>query len=332
MKLTHWAMIVVLAGVVAKADPTSELVWIARVNPNMTYTHMSMLAPLSNTSVVAAWQGSSIGEGCNDQAIYLAWPSLFLQPDSNKLWLFYSESTQYDYRNDSKCGEYGHSYPGGEVRYRTSLDGGHTWSSATTILTFQDRGHIAKVTANTMLVRNGRWLLPFWQEQHTVYDIGPGCSGVLISDDQGQNWTPYGCVNRSDTWLIENTLGTINNGSILQLFRTQIGYLYASVSNDNGETWSNAQPTPLQNPDAKVCMTNLRDGRLMLAYNPSKTQRLPLDLAYTRDGVSWTHYATLESNMSTTYQYPTPVQLGNEVLTSYSADTRTGIKLAITPL
>eukprot|EP00056_Hartaetosiga_gracilis_P017566 m.7665 g.7665 ORF g.7665 m.7665 type:complete len:228 (-) comp5858_c0_seq1:56-739(-) len=217
-----------------------------------------------------------------------------------------------------------------ESFYITSSDFGKTWSNATTILTFESRGQVAKVSANPIVITStGRWILPFWQEPHTQYDLGQGNSGVLISDDKGTTWKDFGHVHRNDTWLIENTLASFSDGAILQLFRTKLGYIYQSWSTDNGVTWTNATATTLENPDAKVCMRSSSVGVAYLAFNPSKTERIPLVVNTSKDGKTWSFSATLDSDPSTTYQYPTPLPYGNKVYTSYSADTRNGIKLAI---
>lgn len=39
-------------------------------------------------------------------------------------------------------------------------------------------------------------------------------AGVLISDDRGKNWGPYGHFVNPDSWLIENTVAEMTNGSI----------------------------------------------------------------------------------------------------------------------
>lgn len=49
-------------------------------------------------------------------------------------------------------------------------------------------------------------------------------------------------------------------------------------------------------------MTQDDNGEFILAYNPSKTDRIPLNLTLSNDGISWTDYATLESDPVTTYQ------------------------------
>ena len=99
-----------------------------------------------------------------------------------------------------------------------------TSEQSVTILGFHDkvRGNISKVTANKPIVNfRGDWLLPFWQEAHTVNDTGPACSGVLVSTDRGASWMPHGFIASNDTWLIENTLAQTERG-VIQLFRTQV--------------------------------------------------------------------------------------------------------------
>jgi predicted neuraminidase len=231
---------------------------------------MGMIVALPNNAVAAAFQESSIGEGCNDQSIFLTlshdggqtwsphtiaasadyacWgPVLHYDEETASLWLFYSvcsrallyfaliicqvSSWQQD-RTPTNCGSLRQSYPGGSILFKQSnghsqrcftciswpLDLGVTWSEPITILPFESRGTISKMTANTLLkTENGSLILPFWEEGRTVYDLVPDCSAVLISEDKGVSWTPYGCISNNQTWLIENTIARANNGSLFQV-------------------------------------------------------------------------------------------------------------------
>ncbi len=59
------------------------------------------------------------------------------------------------------------------------------------------------MTANLLHVTsNGTWILPFWEEGHTVFDLVPDASAVLISTDQGNTWNPYGAIRSNSTWLL----------------------------------------------------------------------------------------------------------------------------------
>eukprot|EP00045_Choanoeca_perplexa_P008635 m.81287 g.81287 ORF g.81287 m.81287 type:complete len:251 (-) comp14566_c0_seq10:1875-2627(-) len=194
---------------------------------------------------------------------------------------------------------------------------------------FESRGQVAKVTANHLLVSGSRWLLPFWQEKRSDYDYGPMCGAVLTSDDGGKTWTPYGCLHDNSTWLIENTLAVVGTNKIYQLFRTQADYIYESWSLDNGVTWSNATALSLENPNSKTCLTQANSSQI-LAYNPSKSNRTPLSLASSTDGHTWTKMVDLETDPAGSFAYPTPIIVGQRVLTSYTASSSDGkgIKLA----
>ena len=49
-------------------------------------------------------------------------------------------------------------------------------------------------------------------------------------------------------------------------------------------------------------MTQMANGTIVLALNPSKTERRPLDLVLSEDGHAWRTYAVLDSDPSETYQ------------------------------
>jgi hypothetical protein len=58
-------------------------------------------------------------------------------------------------------------------------------------------------------------------------------------------------------------------------------------------------PTTVPNPNSKVCMMNRIDSdEVILAYNPSSSQRNPLTLASSVDGLNWTPFSTLANNAS----------------------------------
>ena len=72
------------------------------------------------------------------------------------------------------------------------------------------------------------------------------------------------------------------------LFRTKGGYLYQTVSEDGGETWSASVPSPLPAPESMAQMIRLRSGNLLVVWNnvSSTTQqpRHPLAAVLSKDG------------------------------------------------
>ena len=76
-------------------------------------------------------------------------------------------------------------------------------------------------------------------------------------------------------------------GSLLALFRdnSRSGYLFRSFSTDNGRTWT--APVKTNFPDATSKFNGLRmsDGRYILVSNANPTQRDPLVLSISEDGI-----------------------------------------------
>ena len=55
-----------------------------------------------------------------------------------------------------------------------------------------------------------------------------------------------------DTWLIEGAVARIGKHSWIQVFRTAVGLMYSSRSDNDGVTWSAAEPTHVRNPNSKA--------------------------------------------------------------------------------
>jgi predicted neuraminidase len=164
----------------------------------------------------------------------------------------------------------------------------NTWSEATTLLSQDRDGGIPKVIANKVAVLStGEWLMPFWREQQNAVgdlqcerDVETGVSGcpgnkpqmcmtgakesagVLVSKDEGMTWRSYGILVHMNTTLIEGSVAQLNNGTVLMVFRTTVGCLYQSTSNDKGRTWGNTRPMPIPNPNSKVGCRNFKGPRV----------------------------------------------------------------------
>ena len=334
------------------APPTAPAVtknWIFQV-PNAfndTYTHMSMIAAVDDMLLAAACQAAKVHEGDDDQHILFStsrdggatfapptvlaagqtavWgPVLHFDAAASTLWAFYSTSTQ------SRC-------VGGSIVARKSADAGATFS-APAVLLAQDA--FQKITANPLVVtRSGRWLLPYWDTLECE-GAGEGAGSrayknvsarVLMSDDRGLSWTPSGAaLEAAGLGLIEGTLLAKSDGTVLQLFRTGETALYASVSSDDGATWSNATRTDVPNPNAKVCLLSNATAPL-LAYNDDTSGRSPLSIAAATspDASKWTKLVDVEPRSAKdSFAYPTIRRKTNgEVIVSYSYNYK-GIKAA----
>jgi len=142
-------------------------------------------------------------------------------------------------------------------------------------------------------LRSGRVVASFMYLDPERSDPAAGhqhyAAACLLSDDSGVTWqrsseitvaTPRGVM---EVQIVETA-----PDRLLALFRTKGGCLYQTVSEDGGETWSDAAPSPLAAPESMARMVRLHSGNLLVVWNnvSSTTQqpRHPLVAAVSRDG------------------------------------------------
>ncbi len=110
-------------------------------------------------------------------------------------------------------------------------------------------------------------------------------------------WKP-GIIPSNDIFTFpEPTWFQRPDGTLVMLFRTRSGHLrlYASMSNDRGETWSSPLETNFPDATARSFAGNLPDGTAFIISNPSTTpskyptigRRIPLTLALSDDGINF---------------------------------------------
>ena len=142
-------------------------------------------------------------------------------------------------------------------------------------------------------------------------------AAVLRSTDGGASWAATDLVVDklsplgAQTWLIEGTVAELSNGTALQLYRTTKGVMYSSLSNDDGQTWTQPRPYTLPNPNSKLHVLRLSNGHLVVAYNHEgeTRRRIHLQVAISRDdGDTWHKLAELEDGADDPlgqWHYPT---------------------------
>jgi hypothetical protein len=291
-----------------------------------------------------------------------AWsPTLFEDPqEPGRVWLIYDEGAA---RNGSV------QHTGGSVYAKLSTDSGESFGPPRLILGYDAWGGVDKVTMDQVRVTSDgkQWLLAFNSQcegtpaANTAEKLGsshssrggggsgaPLCAtGVLMSDNRGENWTMLeGIITdvASITDFQEATLELCSPTQWLMLFRTKTGFIYKTRSTNGGKSWGASVPTNLLNPHSRVNLLARRGNgsrdsnklggafrELLLAYNPSKTLRQPLDLARSNTcGESWEHVKTLYAGHGS---YPTMVQVGDDLVTTFTRDGKgVGIGAAVTRL
>ncbi|MBT6158214.1 MAG: hypothetical protein HOL01_20475 [Planctomycetaceae bacterium] len=166
---------------------------------------------------------------------------------------------------------------------------------------------------------------------------------LLFTDASGglSGWKP-GVIPPNDIFSFpEPTWFQRPNGSMVMLFRTRSGHLrlYASESNDRGETWSLPLETTFPDATARSFAGNLPDGTAFLISNPSTTpsasypsigRRTPLTIALSDDGIIFDRAHILRGEPTRMrfqgkskldgWQYPSALAWGDWLYIAYSVN------------
>lgn len=182
------------------------------------------------------------------------------------------------------------------------------------------------------------------------------------SDDQGQTWTrtallglslldrnlPEGGAAEEQTLafpaelpplspqsfngrgVIQPALWQEMNGRLHMYMRSTEGFLYSSVSEDDGQHWTEPRATGIYNNNSGFDVIRIPGGRLFLACNPVRGSwgpRTPLALFMgTEDGSIWEMFVRLEKGKGE-YSYPSLTYTFNGLWVSYTHN-RTNIAVA----
>jgi predicted neuraminidase len=120
--------------------------------------------------------------------------------------------------------------------------------------------------------------------------------------------------------VIQPALFETPSGAIRMLMRSaRIGRICEAVSNDEGETWSEARPTSMPNPNSGIDAVRLRDGRVVLCHNPVERGRTPLVLSVSDDGGETFREALVLESEPGEYSYPALIEASSgEVHVTYT--------------
>jgi predicted neuraminidase len=288
--------------------------------------HASTIVELANGDLLAAWFGGE-EEGDKSVGIWLSrkplggawspparvasysavpcWNPVLFRDAKDVVWLFF------------KVGPNEESWVGA---YRTSPDGGKTWSD----VTYLPAGLLGPIRNKPILLSNGNILAGSSKEagmRRSDSQPQPYWSWAAwteLSEDGGKTWTIHGpiVVPGENYGVIQPTLWESKPGYIKMLLRSTelIGYICESASSDGGKTWTPARPTSLPNPDSGIDAVRMRNGTIALVYNHTKHGRTPLNLALSGDdGNTWGFPYVLEDAPGE-FSYPAIIQSGDGML------------------
>jgi len=233
---------------------------------------------------------------------------------------------------------------------RRSVDGGCTWGDP--ILATPEDGYIGANNNRLLQTRSGRVLLPMFR---CVGEDYHSLASVFGSDDDGCTWrrlTSYldipGPVGAGEPGIVECA-----DGSLWMWLRTDKQRIYACRSWDDGEVWTQPEPTELVAPIAPASAARLpASNDILMIYNDRRActplsgdvawsspfnWRTPLVSAISSDnGHTWHSFKSVESDQTRSYCYVSITFYQDRTLLTYYVGRAGGpnlvdMKLKIVP-
>ena len=192
--------------------------------------------------------------------------------------------------------------------YRTSSDGGKTWSDK---MDMPSKDFLGPIKNKPVLLSNGTVLLPSSTE-------GNGWHLRMESTpDFGKTWVMGDTISRGKQKInaIQPSILFHKDGSIQAIGRTKNRALFSTFSKDNGKTWSDIELLNMPNNNSGTDAVTLKNGKHLLVYNhvlppgtEAKGPRTPLNLSISDDGINWNATLVLEDSKISQYSYPSIIQ------------------------
>lgn len=186
-----------------------------------------------------------------------------------------------------------------------SNDGGDSWGDPITL----PEGILGPIKNKPVLLSNGTLISPTSTE-HDGWRVH-----FEYSKDFGKTWSKSEAINDGKKYNAIQPSVLIYAGDKLQIMaRSKENSVLSAWSSDFGKTWSELEPSGLPNPNSGTDAVTLADGRQLLVYNHVGKKankwggkRSPLNVAVSKDGVTWEAALVLEDKQGE-YSYPSVVQ------------------------
>ncbi len=271
--------------------------------------HASTIVETARGDFLAAWFGGT-REGAGNVAIWMsrlsggrwtapeavaretgvpAWNPVLFRGRDDRICLFY------------KVGSSPESWTGA---YKVSADDGKSWGEAVQL----PAGLLGPIKNKPIRLANGTIAAGSSVESYHAW-----ASWVELSADDGKTWSKHGPISipGEPYGIIQPTLVELRPNELRLFVRSRQGFIFQSDSSDGGRAWTPARPTSLPNPNSGIDSVRLRDGRILMVYNHSKTDRSPLNVAVSKDGgETWAAFVTLETEPGE-FSYPAVIQASN---------------------
>jgi len=308
------------------------------------YKHPASFTELANGDLYLAYYGGS-GEYATDTAVYgmrlptgqKHWTrpvviadtpfrtdgnSVVWQAPDAVVWLFYLT-------------RYGQTWSDSRIKFKISRDGANTWSDSD-MLGFEQG---TMVRAAPIVLKNGDYLLPIYHETGNDREIvGADTTSLFFRRDaKTGEWTETNRV-KSRIGNLQPSVVQITEDYLVAYSRRGGGYegqedgwLVRSESRDGGHTWSEGRDSQFPNPNSATDFIKLQNGHLLLVYNDSKRNRMPLTVSISTDNdKTYPYKRNVVEKKGDTAAYPFAIQTKDgRIHVLYTSENRSVINHAV---
>jgi predicted neuraminidase len=221
----------------------------------------------------------------NDSVRHATWNPVLFKAKEGKLFLFY------------KVGPTPSTWWG---MVRTSTNDGKTWSAPERL----PEGVLGPIKNKPVQLANGTILSPSSTEtKEASWKVH-----MEKSTDLGKTWQLIPIDFNTEFRVIQPSILFLPNNRLQVLCRSANGVVIQAFSEDNGNTWGSLTKTELPNPGSGTDAVTLKNGWHVLVYNPITRGRNKLNVAVSKDGITWTDAAILENEAKGEFSYPAVIQ------------------------
>lgn len=301
--------------------------------------HASSLVELSNGNLMAVWFGGTyerhpdvciwgsvkndggwskptlLADGIiNDTLRYPTWNPVLFNTKSGELFLFY------------KVGPSPDEWLG---MYKISTDDGQSWTMPVKL----PEGIFGPIKNKPIYLSNGRIISPSSVERGQIWN-----PHMELSDDDGKTWSKVLIDTTMGYKLIQPTLLTLSDGTILALMRSDQNCIVESRSEDLGASWSKPEKTSILNPNSGIDAVTLSSGWHILVNNPAPRGkewfegRNKLYVMVSAEGKNWHNVYKLEDNSSGEYSYPAIIESSDGLIHITYTSNRMNIRHVVLKL
>lgn len=188
----------------------------------------------------------------------------------------------------------------------TSDDHGKTWSKPRRL----PEGQMGPVRNKPVTLSDGSLLCPSSTEE------GGWRVQMERTADLGATWARSDSLNSLESFgAIQPTILQWPNGRTQILNRSRQHVITECwMKNGDWRQWTAMERTSLPNPNSGIDATVLKDGRGLLVFNDSESQRTPICVALSVDGKVWKNVLTLEDVKDGELSYPAVIQTSDQLV------------------